>query len=86
MLFMQGSRDALARLDLMEALVKRLAQARLHVVTGGDHSFRIPRVKRSDEETGRTLAQIAGAYIKEIIKGSGRRNAREIDSGEEPPP
>ena len=76
MLFIQGSRDALARLDLMEALVKRLAQARLNVVTGGDHSFRIPGVKRSDEETGRALAQIAGAYIKEIIEGSGLRGPR----------
>ena len=70
MLFIQGSRDALARLDLVEALVKRLALARLDVVTGGDHSFRVPGVKRSDEETGRALAQIAGAYIKEIVEMS----------------
>ena len=76
MLFIQGSRDALARLDLMEALAKRLPSARLYVVTGGDHSFRIPGVKRSDEDTGRALAQIAVAYIKEIVEGSARPKPR----------
>jgi uncharacterized protein len=76
MLFIQGSRDALARLDLMEALVARLPLARLHVVAGGDHSFRIPGVKRSDEDIGRAVAQIAGAYIKEMVEGSGRREPR----------
>lgn len=78
MLFVQGSRDALARLDLVETLVKRLPLARLYVVTGGDHSFRIPGVRRSDEETGRALAQIAGAYIKEIIEGPSRRHDHPI--------
>ena len=67
MLFIQGSRDSLARLDLMQALVKRLALARLHVVTGGDHSFRVAGVKRSDQESGRALAEIAIEFIREIM-------------------
>jgi predicted alpha/beta-hydrolase family hydrolase len=74
MLFIQGSRDALARLDLIESLVGRLPLARLYVVTGGDHSFRIPGVKGSGNDTGRALAQIAVAFIKEIIERPNRRH------------
>lgn len=69
MLFIQGSRDRLARLDLMEALVTRLHPlARLHVVIGGDHSFRMQGSKASDQENGRMVGRIATEYIREIIK------------------
>jgi len=58
MLFVQGTRDAFARWDLLEALLERLAPlASLHRVDDGDHSFGVP--KRS----GRT----AGAVQKEIF-------------------
>jgi predicted alpha/beta-hydrolase family hydrolase len=67
MLFIQGTRDALARLDLIEALVKRLhPRARLHLVAGGDHSFRVRGVKRSDREIGQMLGRMAADYIREI--------------------
>jgi uncharacterized protein len=68
MIFIQGSRDALARLDLIEALVERLQPlARLHVVEGGDHSFRRKGARSSDQETGRGMAQIAIEHIRGII-------------------
>ncbi len=68
MLFIQGTRDQLARLDLMEALVTRLRPlARLHVVTGGDHSFRIRGRRDSDQGNGRSLGQVAAGYIREIV-------------------
>jgi predicted alpha/beta-hydrolase family hydrolase len=44
MLFVQGTRDAFARWDLLTATVARLgAKATLFVVEGADHSFRVPR-------------------------------------------
>ena len=69
MIFIQGSRDALARLDLMEALVERLRPlAALHVVDGGDHSFRRAGPRRSEGETGREIAEVAVELLRGIIK------------------
>ena len=71
MVFIQGSRDALARLDLMEALVERLRPlAHLHVVEGSDHSFRRAGSRRSDQETGREIAEVAVELLRGIIKTS----------------
>jgi predicted alpha/beta-hydrolase family hydrolase len=42
MLFLQGTRDDFARLDLLVPLLARLgARASLHLVEGGDHSFKV---------------------------------------------
>jgi hypothetical protein len=55
MLFLQGTRDDLADLSLLEPVCRRLGpRATLHVVAGADHSFRV--LKRS----GRTDAQVLG--------------------------
>jgi predicted alpha/beta-hydrolase family hydrolase len=44
MLFVQGTRDAFARRDLLEGVLARLGpRASLHVVQDGDHSFAVPR-------------------------------------------
>jgi predicted alpha/beta-hydrolase family hydrolase len=52
MLFVQGTRDKLAELELLRPLCANLGgRATLHVVDGGDHSFRVmKRSGRSDEE------------------------------------
>jgi uncharacterized protein len=53
MLFLQGTRDAFARADLLDALMARLgARAELHRVAEADHSFGV--LKRS----GRTPADV----------------------------
>jgi len=53
MLFLQGTRDEFAGLDLLRPIVKQLGKdATLHVVEGGDHSFKV--LKR----TGRTAADV----------------------------
>ena len=53
LLFLQGTRDEFAGLDLLRPVVKRLqARATLHLVEGGDHSFKV--LKR----TGRTEADV----------------------------
>jgi predicted alpha/beta-hydrolase family hydrolase len=52
MLFLQGSRDALADLKLLEPVVNRLGKrADLFVVDGGDHSFHMLKSSgRNDDE------------------------------------
>ena len=67
MLFIQGTLDPFARFDLLEALVERLGTgARLHAVEGADHSFRVRGKKRPDDEIGRELGEVAGAFAREI--------------------
>lgn len=53
MLFVQGTRDAFARPDLLAAVLSGLGdRATLRSVEGGDHSFAVPR------RTGRTPARV----------------------------
>jgi predicted alpha/beta-hydrolase family hydrolase len=40
MLFLQGTRDALATLELIQGVVKRLKKAELVLFEGADHSFK----------------------------------------------
>ncbi len=68
MLFIQGTSDALASFDLIEALVERLRPlARLHVVQGGDHSFRVRGARRPDDDIGRELGHVAAEFITEVV-------------------
>jgi predicted alpha/beta-hydrolase family hydrolase len=60
MLFIQGARDTFARLDLLRPVVAELRdRATLHVVEGGDHSFKVP--KRSGRTEGDVRDELAGA-------------------------
>jgi predicted alpha/beta-hydrolase family hydrolase len=60
MLFVQGTRDALADLDLLRPVLGDLGDsARLHVVEGGDHSFKV--LKRSGRTEEEVMAEIADA-------------------------
>ncbi len=44
MLFLQGSRDALATLDLLKPVIKKLSKdAELFLIEGADHSFHCPK-------------------------------------------
>ena len=60
MLFLQGTRDSLADLDFLRPICAVLeGQARLHVVQGGDHSFRVrKRSGRTDNEVREELADV----------------------------
>jgi predicted alpha/beta-hydrolase family hydrolase len=59
MLFLQGTRDALADLVLLRPLCHTLVPfAALHVVDGADHSFHVP--KRSGKTDGGVLSELAG--------------------------
>jgi predicted alpha/beta-hydrolase family hydrolase len=58
-LFLQGTRDEFAQLDLLQRVVQRLgARATLHLIAGGDHSF---KVKKSSGKTEQgVLQELAG--------------------------
>ena len=60
MLFLQGTRDKLADLDLLRPLLEGLGErARLHVVDGGDHGFHV--LKRSGRSDDAVLDELADA-------------------------
>jgi predicted alpha/beta-hydrolase family hydrolase len=62
MLFVQGTRDAFARADLLAPVLAALGdRATLHSIEGGDHSFAVPR------KTGRGPAQIEAEVAAAIV-------------------
>jgi predicted alpha/beta-hydrolase family hydrolase len=62
MLFLQGTRDAFARWDLIESVAARLGErATLHRLEGADHSFGV--LKRS----GRTSAQVEAEIVETLL-------------------
>jgi predicted alpha/beta-hydrolase family hydrolase len=65
MLFLQGTRDELASLELLEPLVARLgASARLQLFEDADHSFHVPaRSGRKDAEVRAGLLDIAAEWM-----------------------
>jgi predicted alpha/beta-hydrolase family hydrolase len=65
MLFLQGTRDALADLTLMRRLVKRLGKlATLQVQSGADHSFHVlVRSGRTDEEVRSEMADSLATWV-----------------------
>jgi predicted alpha/beta-hydrolase family hydrolase len=71
MLFVQGTRDDLASLDLMYEVCDSLGKrATLHVVEDGDHSFKV--LKRTGRTQSDTMIQIRDAiaeWMRRVVKG-----------------
>ena len=69
MLFLQGSRDALAERSHLEALVRRLgARATLSLVDEADHSFHVPaRTGRKDAEVRSALLRVLCAWLDSLL-------------------
>ncbi len=62
MLFLQGTRDEFAELELLTGVCDKLgSRATLHLIEDGDHSFKVP--KRS----GRTAEQVMGELADTIV-------------------
>lgn len=60
MLFVQGTRDRLADLELLRPVIDGLGdRASLHVIDGADHSFAVP--KRAGRNSDEVIAEIADA-------------------------
>ncbi len=72
MLFLQGSNDALAQLDLMQAAVAALTdRAALHLVPDADHSFHVPaRTGRKDPEVLDEILDAAAAWMAALTRGT----------------
>ena len=69
MLFLQGTRDALADLDLMRQTIEALgSRAALHVIEGGDHSFHVlARSGRKDDEVREELLDTMAGWMKSTL-------------------
>jgi hypothetical protein len=62
MLFLQGTRDALADMDLLVPIVERLgANASLHLLQDADHAFHVPA------RSGRTDAQMLAPALDVMV-------------------
>ena len=68
MLFMQGTRDALAQLPLVETVARELGtRATLHVVDGGDHSFKLPkRLGRDPADVINEIGRVTADWIRNL--------------------
>ncbi len=69
MLFLQGTRDEFAHLDLLEPLVDRMAdRATLELIDGGDHSFKVPKASgRTADAVMDELASKLSAWAMAIV-------------------
>lgn len=72
MLFLQGTRDELARLDLIEAVAGRLGSlATLKLLEDADHSFHVPaRTGRKDQDVRMEALQELAAWAQRLNGGS----------------
>jgi predicted alpha/beta-hydrolase family hydrolase len=62
-LFIAGTRDALCKLDLLEPVIGELgSRASLHLIEGGDHSFKVPK------KMGRREEDVAGEIVDAIVR------------------
>jgi uncharacterized protein len=62
LLFLQGSRDEFAQLELLTGVCRQLGElATLHLIEAGDHSFKVPK------RTNRTAAQVMAELADRIV-------------------
>ena len=70
MLFLQGTRDALADLKLLRPILNKLgAPIILHVIDGADHSFHVLKGSgKTDADVLEELAQTTSTWTKELLR------------------
>lgn len=71
MLFLQGTRDELAKLELLQPVTAGLGQlARLHLLPDADHSFHVPaRTGKKDSHVRSEALQALGKWVDEVVGG-----------------
>jgi len=63
-LFLQGTRDTLAEINLIKKVCKKLKRAKLEIFEGGDHSFKmLKKTGISHEEVIEKLAKTAASFF-----------------------
>jgi predicted alpha/beta-hydrolase family hydrolase len=69
MLFLQGTRDALAELDQLEPVIKSLGKrATLKLFDEADHSFHVPaKTGRKDAEVMSEMLDMMASWIDKVI-------------------
>jgi len=69
MLFLQGTRDALAELSLLRPVVERLGKhATLTLFDDADHSFHVPaKTGRKDADVRREMLDALAAWTKALL-------------------
>lgn len=72
MLFLQGTRDELAKLELLQPAIDRLgARATLKLLQDADHSFHVPaRSGRNDQQVRAEMLDALAAWIGQAIHTS----------------
>jgi alpha-beta hydrolase superfamily lysophospholipase len=70
MLFLQGTRDELATLELLQPVIDRLgARATLKLLQDADHSFHVPaRTGRKDAEVRAEMLDALTTWIEKTIQ------------------
>jgi predicted alpha/beta-hydrolase family hydrolase len=70
MLFLQGTRDTLADLSLIQSVCERIGtSATLHVVEGGDHSFKVlQRSGRTETQVLDELADTIAQWAEHLVR------------------
>jgi hypothetical protein len=73
MLFVTGTRDDLARLDLLERVTRELGErATLHLVEDGDHSFRVRKGSgRLSDEVEEEIGEAVARWIRRLLDDNG---------------
>lgn len=83
MLFLQGTRDKLANLELLRSLVGDVQpRPMLHVVEGMDHGFHVlKRSGRTDDEVLDDLCDVFALWVGSVLE---RAESNQEDAGESP--
>lgn len=68
MLFVSGTRDTLAELDLLKSVVKKLGKrATLHLLDTADHSYKIlKKTRKSDEDVFAEMARVVREWTVKL--------------------
>src|SRR5216684_8317540 len=79
MLFVQGARDAFGTAEEIRAVTKRLRlPAKLHVIQGGDHSFKVPKsLGVPQQNVFESIMDEVGAWLRSEFGSSGKEPAKE---------
>ncbi|HEY5578198.1 MAG TPA: alpha/beta family hydrolase [Acidimicrobiia bacterium] len=71
MLFFTGTRDAMARLDLVHRWIRSLPNALVEIVEDADHAFRVPKSSgRTQEELLAWIASRSAEWIQDLGRSS----------------